>query len=152
MRRGAYGKPSSASFSPDPKPTRKRTKKRAFKTPRCVVRGCKRRAETTGAIVESYCRSHGNMERSRVLSLDVRSIGQCEFAGRDSVRCGGVLQAAHIFPKGAYPRIKYDRENLLCLCAGHHRYYTERWPGWRKMVLELIGQERFDALYARSGA
>ena len=98
------------------------------------------------------CRSHAKKQAIANLSAEVRSLGVCQLAGMDTVRCGGVLQAAHIFPKGAYPRIKFDRENLLCICAGHHRYYTERWPDWRAIVIRLVGQQTFDEVWDRSGA
>mgnify|MGYP001605568738 FL=1 len=98
------------------------------------------------------CKSHRNERAWRALSLQVRSLGHCQLKGMDAIRCGGGLQAAHIYPKGAYPRIKFDPANLLCICAGHHRYYTERWPAWREIVIRLIGQPALDELWSRSGA
>lgn len=131
-----------------PKPGPKK-KVRRWKTPRCTFgKGrCKR-----PQVMDGMCKSHGKQEAWRLLSLEVRSLGYCQLKGMDTVRCGGVLQAAHIFPKGAYPRIKLDRQNILCICAGHHRYYTERWPGWREVVIRLLGQTTFDEIWSRSGA
>lgn len=34
------------------------------------------------------------------------------------------LQGAHIFGVGAYPRLRADLRNGMCLCATCHRYYT----------------------------
>jgi 5-methylcytosine-specific restriction endonuclease McrA len=50
-------------------------------------------------------------------------------------RCGAnrwsrpqpALQAAHIKPKGAYPALRYELKNVLCLCAKCHVYGKGAW-------------------------
>lgn len=46
--------------------------------------------------------------------------GYCEYD-----RCGGQLQGAHIFGVGAYPRLRDDLRNGLCLASHCHRRFTD---------------------------
>lgn len=57
---------------------------------------------------------------------------------RDGFRClkcgaetkpgrGGGLQAAHIFPKGSYPAMRYELDNVICLCARCHIFGPQAW-------------------------
>jgi len=62
----------------------------------------------------------------------------------------GPLQAAHGFPKGAYPATRYDLANGFPLCAGCHRYYTQRWEEWRDFMLAKLGDEQFAQLRERA--
>lgn len=50
--------------------------------------------------------------------------------GHQCVRCGKTanLQAAHIFPKGHYPRLRFDLLNVLTLCVGCHLYCCHKDP------------------------
>lgn len=59
----------------------------------------------------------------------VRNRGFCEAAGLDNVRCGGVLQWCHIIGR-ANKRIRWETYNALCMCQGHHVYYTHRPHEW----------------------
>lgn len=59
----------------------------------------------------------------------IRKRGRCEAAGKDYVNCGGSLQCAHIVTRGVH-HLAFDEMNALCLCAGHHRYYTTRNDEW----------------------
>lgn len=62
-------------------------------------------------------------------SLLIRSRGICEAKGLDKVTCGGALQCAHIVGR-SNKRLRTDENNALCLCAGHHRYYTTKSDEW----------------------
>ena len=46
------------------------------------------------------------------------------------LKCGGekMLQAAHIFPKGKYPLLRYVLENLLTLCYRDHLEWAHKDP------------------------
>lgn len=55
-----------------------------------------------------------------LFSLKVRSIGYCQAEGKMKGKCGGQLQACHIQGRANY-RLRWDQNNLLCMCAGHHR-------------------------------
>lgn len=63
----------------------------------------------------------------------VRSRGRCEAQGLDTVKCGGMLQCAHIEGRRKMV-LRYDLLNSLCLCAGHHRYYTDYPIAWGELV------------------
>lgn len=63
----------------------------------------------------------------------VRSRGYCQLAGKDRIRCGGVLQWAHIVGRSNY-RLRWELWNALCLCAGHHVYYTHHPLEWFEIV------------------
>jgi len=58
-----------------------------------------------------------------LFSLKTRSRGVCELAGKDNVTCAGNLQTMHIVGR-ANRRLRWDDENVLCGCSGHHMYYT----------------------------
>lgn len=59
----------------------------------------------------------------KLFSLKTRSRGICELAGKDKVSCAGQLQTMHIVGR-ANRRLRWDDENVLSGCAGHHMYYT----------------------------
>lgn len=46
------------------------------------------------------------------------------------VKCGKSerLQAAHILPKGRYPRLRFEAKNILTLCVGCHLYWAHKDP------------------------
>lgn len=53
----------------------------------------------------------------------IRSIGACEMQPYDSIRCGGSLQCCHIIGRSNMA-LRYDDKNAICMCQGHHVYYT----------------------------
>lgn len=55
----------------------------------------------------------------------IRSCGYCQMAGKDHVHCGGSLQWCHIVGRSNM-RLRWEENNCVCMCAGHHRYYTSR--------------------------
>ena len=70
-------------------------------------------------------------------SLAVRKHGRCQFAGLDKVHCGGILNCAHIEGKGAL-RLRFDQQNALCICAGHHVFYTYHPTAFNELVAEFF--------------
>ena len=68
-----------------------------------------------------------------LFSLEVRYLGYCQLAGLDGINCGGHLQCAHIDTRGKHA-IRWNRMNALCLCGGHHWYYTNNPKKWDKIV------------------
>jgi len=46
------------------------------------------------------------------------------------VRCGGTkgLQAAHILPKGKYPRLRFDPFNIMAMDTGCHLFFWHKDP------------------------
>jgi hypothetical protein len=72
--------------------------------------------------------------------------GRCKLQGKDHVRCGGVLQAAHCFGRGHHS----VRHELWCgipLCAGHHVFYTHHPEAWNALLRQLWGNEEYERRY-----
>lgn len=59
----------------------------------------------------------------REFSLFIREVNYCEIRGLDTIRCNGDLQCMHIVGR-ANRRLRWDKMNAICGCAGHHIYYT----------------------------
>src|SRR5436190_20985059 len=112
---------------------RRRAKPRRFKTPRCVVRGCKR-----PQMMDERCRSHAKAEADKMWCAEVRAKGECEARGMFGVKCGGALQAAHGFPR-TYLRTRHIMLNGFALCAGHHRWFTSYPIQWTAFMQERLG-------------
>lgn len=69
----------------------------------------------------------------RIFSLYIRQIGYCQLKGKDNINCGGYLQTAHIITRGAHA-IRWNPLNALCICQGHHVYYTHHPREWEEMI------------------
>ena len=69
----------------------------------------------------------------KLFSLNIRSIGICQLAGKDKVRCGGNLQTMHIITRGS-TALRYEPLNALCGCAGHHVWMTYHPDAWIAFV------------------
>tara|TARA_Y100000310_G_C20505790_1_gene726343 strand:- start:80 stop:436 length:357 start_codon:yes stop_codon:yes gene_type:complete len=58
------------------------------------------------------------------------------------LKCGKSdrLHASHIYPKGLYPKMQFDVENVKVLCHKHHLYWWHRHPieadEWIKKTLD----------------
>ena len=63
----------------------------------------------------------------------IRSLGYCELAGLDTIRCNGNLQTMHILGRSNM-FLRFDKQNLLCGCAGHHFYYTNHPWEWQELI------------------
>lgn len=76
----------------------------------------------------------------------VRSAGKC-------FKCGNTynLQCAHIISRG-YFGTRYDFDNALCLCSGHHVWYTHHPLEWEDFIDEKLGMERRKELKKRAYA
>lgn len=75
----------------------------------------------------------------------VRSRGYCEVPRFTKSNCKGNLQWAHIFSRSYY-QIRWDPNNALCMCAGHHMYFTQHPIEWEELVKRMIGEENYQAL------
>jgi hypothetical protein len=89
----------------------------------------------------------------RLWSLIIRASnrGTCKLAGRDNVRCGGVLQAAHCFGRG-YSGVRYELWNGWPLCAGHHVYYTHKPELWIWRLEDEWGEAAYSERFALATA
>ena len=72
----------------------------------------------------------------------VRSIGMCE-SGR--LEHKGNLQCAHGFSR-RYRTTRWDLKNAWCLCAGCHKYYTERPLEWDDWLIARWGRPTYEAM------
>jgi hypothetical protein len=70
-------------------------------------------------------------------SLAVRKHGRCQFAGLDNVRCFSTLQCCHIETRGSL-KLRYDQQNALCGCSGHHWFYTNNPSKFNDLVAEFF--------------
>ena len=69
----------------------------------------------------------------KLFSLKMREIGICELRSLDTITCGGGLQCAHVDTRGKHA-IRWNPLNALCICAGHHVYYTNNPRKWDKII------------------
>ncbi len=144
---------------------RKKAKKRVWKTPRCGVRGCKKpreiQAHVAGCVQDEvghsceyqmFCRSHAKAEADRRFSLFIRERdGRCMFPTESA--CVGPLQCCHILSR-RFLATRYDPDNAVAGCAGHHAYWTrqpdrwqaflETWPRLRSITLHQLRLKAFD--------
>ena len=65
--------------------------------------------------------------------------GRCKLAGKDHVRCGGPIQAAHLFGRGHHS-VRHELWNGWPLCAGHHVYYTNQPERWQALLRDALSE------------
>lgn len=51
---------------------------------------------------------------------------RCAAAGRGGIRCGGPIQAHHIYPQGGYRFMRFMVENGIPLCRNHHIFWLHQ--------------------------
>lgn len=77
----------------------------------------------------------------KLFSLSIRSKGYCEASLiYPSVKCGGILQCAHITTRGV-TALRFDPMNALCLCAGHHRFFTHHPLEWVDFLQDMYKEK-----------
>ena len=69
----------------------------------------------------------------KLFSLSIRAFGSCQLQGKDKIKCSSVLQCAHIVGR-ANMRLRWDIWNVLCICSGHHWWYTNNPEAWREII------------------
>ena len=72
---------------------------------------------------------YSKKEADTLFSLIIRSRGVCQAKGLDQIQCAGYHQCCHIVGRGCY-NLRYDEKNALCMCAGHHIFYTNHPWEW----------------------
>lgn len=82
----------------------------------------------------------------RFFSKHIRSAGVCRAAG---VRfaCGGILECCHVITR-ARMATRWLDENAMCMCSGHHVWFTHNPDAWREYV-RGIGID-YEELYRRA--
>ena len=89
--------------------------------------------------VQKFNRTKAKNKLDKLFSLRIRSVGKCQLAGLDNVRCSQVLQCAHIIGR-ANLFLRWNPFNALSLCSGHHIYYTYHPEGWRGMMQKFYNE------------
>lgn len=74
-----------------------------------------------------------------LFSKFIRRGGVCQAAERTHIKCGGPLQCAHLTTR-SHTALRFDEMNALCLCAGHHRYFTHRPFEWMVFLTDNYPQ------------
>lgn len=68
-------------------------------------------------------------------------------------KCGSdfIVQAAHILPRGRYPKLKFDLENIVTLCRScHMRQGHMSYPQQREFFESIVGTELIPRLEKRN--
>lgn len=63
-------------------------------------------------------------------------------------RCGGIMNAHHIFSRTSMAT-RWDLENGVCICHGHHRWIHSNPAAGTDEIREMIGDERYERIKAR---
>lgn len=92
-----------------------------------------------------WCAKHAKKEADRLFSKMIRARdGRCRMC-----RSEYNLDCAHIFSRG-YFAVRWEPENAVALCSGHHKEYTHKPLEWEDWVREWMGNEAYDALRLRA--
>ena len=65
------------------------------------------------------------------------------------LRCGKTnnLHASHIYPRGKYPRLQFNTDNVKALCLGCHLYWWHKHPIEAKdWAVKTLGRPRLNKL------
>lgn len=86
--------------------------------------------------------------------LIIRDGRACSAQGQGGIKCGGGLQAHHIYGKGAWPALRYDLDNGLLACRNHHGYWIETAPAMEvgPWMARLVGAPRLARLQLKARA
>ena len=83
----------------------------------------------------------------KLFSLSVRAIGYCQAEDKyPPVKCGGSLQCAHIENRSNIT-LRWDKNNVLCLCFGHHFWFHRHPLQFVEFLLEYY-KEKYDYVVA----
>lgn len=80
----------------------------------------------------------------KLCSLIIRSKGRCEFCHNTET-----LQCAHIYSR-SYRNLRWDLNNLLCLCAKCHFEGHKKPIDFTERVKKILGEENYKELILNS--
>ena len=69
------------------------------------------------------------------------------------LKCGKTnnLHASHIYPRGKYPKMQFDIDNVKVLCLGCHLYWWHKHPIEAKdWAIKALGSKRLNSLKKRA--
>jgi len=64
--------------------------------------------------------------------------------------CSNQLQWAHVISRTYKTAIRWSRDNCLCLCSGHHKYFTDRPVEWKRFLTFKLGDSNVYTLEAQA--
>jgi 5-methylcytosine-specific restriction endonuclease McrA len=82
----------------------------------------------------------------KIISKIVRSKGYCVWCGSKRTE---ILQCAHIYSRNNLS-VRWDLENLVCLCAGCHFKAHQQPIEFTEWVKTFLGQDKYDRLRIRA--
>lgn len=88
--------------------------------PRDLKRAIRRKSKKSATI-----KALDELAREVVFLRDKR---KCQLADAGLGSCGGHLQACHIMPKGHYPSLRHEPDNIIAGCWKHHAPQSS--TGW----------------------
>lgn len=93
----------------------------------------------------------------RLLADDAQALFIKTRDGWKCARCGRTheqaqIQASHLFPKGAYPSLRYAPDNVVAHCWGCHRFLELHRIEFDEWIIEKFGRKKFDDLRIRARA
>ena len=95
----------------------------------------------------------GKMKRStltnkldKLMSQVIRSRGSCAWCGNNKYE---LLQCCHIYSR-SNRQVRWDRLNLLCLCAGCHFRAHKEPTEFTEFVKEYLGEQKYIELRHRA--
>ena len=120
---------------------RKRARPRAWKTARCVSRGCRKPQSHI-----ERCVPHAKKYLDGLWGARVRT-DRCEVAHHDLFACGGPVQACHGFDRDEIGT-RWDLRNGLSGCAASNAYFHVHKRQWYAYLRDFWGMERYNELAA----
>jgi len=69
------------------------------------------------------------------------------------LRCGKTtaLHTSHIYPRGKFPKMQFEPENVKALCVGCHLYWWHKHPiEAKEWAIKALGRARLNRLKKRS--
>ena len=133
-----------------PLPRKRKGKPRRTTSPRCTIRGCKRRAE-----IDDWCVFHAEPRVDAMFSVWVRERDRVCTGARPlpSTRCTSDLQAAHGVGR-TNRTTRFDPRNVHALCSAHHQLVDQNGREGHKKVwlVDRLGLEEYDRLMSESVA
>jgi hypothetical protein len=86
----------------------------------------------------------------KLFSEVIRMPGYCEAEGKRWGTCSfKQLQCAHIISR-RFNSVRTDTRNAFCLCAGHHRRFTDHPREFSHFITDTWAADFYDAVYAKS--
>jgi len=93
------------------------------------------------------------MKKAEKVKLNKLVRELCLLRDKCCLRCGKTttLQASHIYPKGKFPKMQFNPENVKILCVGCHLYWWHKHPiEAHKWAEKTLGKVRLNRLKKQS--